>query len=132
MHYVFTRDNELICFLGYLLSSGELNKIDKVQSTFWREWKLKLEEKKCVADRSRLLEQIIPGVETARFLSGDIKYIESVVFSLVESVKLEKKPILNNVLKLVETYGLNHTEVCGITCTMNLQMKRIFESLPDK
>ncbi|XP_031271389.1 MAG2-interacting protein 2 [Pistacia vera] len=93
------------------LNSGELNKIDKVQSTFWREWKLKLEEKKCVADRSRLLEQIIPGVETARFLSGDIKYIESVVFSLVESVKLEKKPILNNVLKLVETYGLNRNEV---------------------
>lgn len=75
-----------------------------------------------MADRSRLLEQIIPGVETARFLSGDIKYIETVVFSLVESVKLEKKPILNNVLKLVEMYSLNRTEVCGIACTMSLQM----------
>ncbi|KAH9716688.1 MAG2-interacting protein 2 [Citrus sinensis] len=92
-------------------SSGELNKIDKVHSTFWREWKQKLEEKKCMADRSRVLEQIIPGVETARFLSGDMDYIENVISSLIESVKLEKKHILNNVLKLAETYGLKRTKV---------------------
>ncbi|KAL5805206.1 hypothetical protein ACOSQ3_032006 [Xanthoceras sorbifolium] len=94
------------------LSSGELNKIDKVQSTFWREWKLKLEEKMHVADQSRVLEQLIPGVETARFLSGDIKYIRSVVSSLTESIKSEKKHIVNNLLKLAdETYGLNRAEV---------------------
>ncbi|GAV82820.1 Sec39 domain-containing protein [Cephalotus follicularis] len=93
------------------LSSDEIIKIDKEQSTFWREWKLKLEEKKRVADRSRVLEQIIPGVETARFLSGDISYIESVIFSLIESVKLERKHILKDVLRLAETYGLNRTEV---------------------
>ncbi|KAK0592689.1 hypothetical protein LWI29_023622 [Acer saccharum] len=93
------------------LCSGELNKIDKVQSTFWREWKLKLEEKMRVADQSRVLEQLIPGVETARFLSGDIKYIMSVVSSLIESLKFEKKHILNNLLKVAETYGLNRSEV---------------------
>ncbi|OMO93554.1 Secretory pathway Sec39 [Corchorus olitorius] len=93
------------------LNSDDINKIDEVQSSFWREWKLKLEEKKRVADHSRLVEQIIPGVETARFLSGDISYIESVVFSLIESVKLEKKHILKGVLKLADTYGLNRVEV---------------------
>lgn len=92
-------------------SSDEINNIDSVQSTFWRDWKLKLEEQKRVADHSRVLEQIIPGVEIARFLSGDFNYIESVVFSLVESVKLEKKCVLKDALKLADTYGLNHTEV---------------------
>lgn len=96
-----------------ILISDEMNKIDKVQSTFWREWKLKLEEKKCAADRSRVLEQIIPGVETARFLSGDVNYIKSVVFTLIDSVKLEKKQILKDLLQLADTYGLNRAEVCG-------------------
>ncbi|XWS61376.1 hypothetical protein CRYUN_Cryun07bG0121200 [Craigia yunnanensis] len=93
------------------LNADDINKIDEVQSSFWREWKLKLEEKKHVADHSRLLEQIIPGVETARFLSGDASYIERVVFSLVESLKLQKKHILKDVLKLVNHYGLNRAEV---------------------
>lgn len=96
-----------------LLNSDEIDKLDKVQSTFWREWKLKLEEQKRLADHSRVLEKIIPGVETARFLSGDFAYIKSVVLSLIESVKLEKKHILKDVLKLADTYGLNHTEVCS-------------------
>ncbi|XP_010272299.1 PREDICTED: MAG2-interacting protein 2 isoform X2 [Nelumbo nucifera] len=93
------------------LSSDEIIMIDKEQSTFWREWKSKLEEKKHIADRSRELEQIIPGVETARFLSGDLDYIGSVIFSLIDSVKLERKTILKDVLKLADTYGLNHTKV---------------------
>ncbi|XP_015572661.2 MAG2-interacting protein 2 isoform X1 [Ricinus communis] len=92
-------------------SSDEINKIDEVQLTFWRQWKLKLEEKRRVAEHSRLLEQIIPAVETGRFLSGDRKYIESVVFSLIDSIKMEKKRIVKDVLKLADTYGLNHTEV---------------------
>ncbi|XVF10128.1 hypothetical protein REPUB_Repub07fG0156400 [Reevesia pubescens] len=93
------------------LNADDINKIDEVQSSFWREWKLKLDEKKHVADHSRLLEQIIPRVETARFLSCDISYIESIVFSLIESLKLEKKHILKDMLKLADTYGLNRTEV---------------------
>ncbi|RVW14510.1 MAG2-interacting protein 2 [Vitis vinifera] len=92
-------------------SLDEIDKLDKVQSTFWREWKLKLEEQKRLADHSRVLEKIIPGVETTRFLSGDFAYIKSVVLSLIESVKLEKKHILKDVLKLADTYGLNHTEM---------------------
>lgn len=99
--------------MSNLLNSDEIDKLDKVQSTFWREWKLKLEEQKRLADHSRVLEKIIPGVETARFLSGDFAYIKSVVLSLIESVKLEKKHILKDVLKLADTYGLNHTEVCN-------------------
>ncbi|XP_022723138.1 MAG2-interacting protein 2 isoform X1 [Durio zibethinus] len=93
------------------LNADDINKIDEVQSSFWREWKLKLEETKRVADHSRLLEQTIPGVETARFLSGDVSYVECVVFSLIESLKLEKKHILKDVLKLADTYGLNRAEV---------------------
>ncbi|XP_061952291.1 MAG2-interacting protein 2-like isoform X2 [Populus nigra] len=94
-----------------LPSSDEMTKMDEVQSTFWREWKFKLEEKKRVAEQSRELEKIIPGVETGRFLSGDLDYIKSAIFSLIESVKVEKKHIIRDVLKLVDAYGLNHTEV---------------------
>ncbi|XP_050231245.1 MAG2-interacting protein 2 isoform X2 [Mercurialis annua] len=92
-------------------NSDEMNKFDEVQSTFWRQWKLDLEEKRRVAEHSRLLEQIIPGVETTRFLSGDFSYIESVVCSLIDSVKLEKKHIVKDILRLADTYGLSHTEV---------------------
>lgn len=93
------------------LSSDERDKIDKAQSSFWREWKLKLEDQKRVADHTRVLEKVIPGVETARFLSGDINYMESAVFSLVESIKLEKQQILKDVLELASTYGLDQTKV---------------------
>ncbi|XP_043694839.1 MAG2-interacting protein 2 [Telopea speciosissima] len=93
------------------LSSDAMVKIDEVQSTFWRDWKSKLEEQKRMADQSRALEQLIPGVETARFFSGDFVYIESVVLSLIDSVKLEKKSVLKEALKLADTYGLKQTEV---------------------
>lgn len=86
-----------------------------MQSTFWGDWKLRLEEQKRVADHSRVLEQIIPGVEPARFLAGDISYITDVVFSLIESVKFEKKQCLRDLLKLADTYGLDRTEVCFYT-----------------
>ncbi|KAI3974404.1 hypothetical protein MKX01_038737 [Papaver californicum] len=69
----------------------------KVQSTFWREWKSKLEEQKLFTDQSKNLEKM-PGVDTARFLSGDSKHIENVVFSLIDGVKMEKKPTLKEVL----------------------------------
>lgn len=101
------------CDVILLFVSDEIEKIDKAQSTFWREWKLKLEEQKRVADHSRELEKIIPGVETERFLSGDVKYVEDVVVSLIESIKLEKKSILSDLLKIANAYGLSRTEVCG-------------------
>ncbi|TYH98035.1 hypothetical protein ES332_A12G281900v1 [Gossypium tomentosum] len=93
------------------LNADDINRIDAVQSSFWREWKLKLEEKKRVTEHSRFLEQIIPGVETTRFLSGDASYIESVIFSLIESLTLEKKHILKDILRMADTYGLNRAEV---------------------
>lgn len=102
----------LPCSCVICLLSDEIERIDKVQPTFWGEWKIKLEQQKRVADRSRALEKIIPGVETERFLSGDVKYIEGVIASLIESVKLEKKNILRDVLKIANTYGLSCTEVC--------------------
>ncbi|XP_027903384.1 MAG2-interacting protein 2 isoform X2 [Vigna unguiculata] len=92
-------------------SSDDMDKLGKVQSSFWREWKLKLEEQKRLTEHSRALEKIIPGVETERFLSRDSIYIENVVISLIESVKLERKHILKDILKLVDTYDLNCTEV---------------------
>ncbi|XP_020232050.1 MAG2-interacting protein 2 [Cajanus cajan] len=92
-------------------SSDDIDRLGKVQSSFWREWKLKLEEQKRLTEHSRALETIIPGVETQRFLSRDSIYIENVVISLIESVKLEKKHILKDVLKLADTYDLNCTEV---------------------
>lgn len=102
-------------FIQFLLNSDELDKFGKVQSTFWREWKLKLDERKRVTDQSRVLEQLIPGVQAVRFLSGDKDYIENTVFSLIDSLKIEKKHILNDILKLVNTYSLNRSEVCLLT-----------------
>jgi len=93
--------------------SDDMDKLGKVQSSFWREWKLKLEEQKRLTEHSRALEKIIPGVETERFLSRDSIYIVNVVISLIESVKLERKHILKDILKLVDTYDLNWTEVWG-------------------
>ncbi|KAA0038366.1 MAG2-interacting protein 2 [Cucumis melo var. makuwa] len=92
-------------------NSDQSRKSNEVESTFWREWKLKLEEQKRVADHSRTLENIIPGVEASRFLSGDRYYIESAVQSLIESVNLEKKHILKDILNLADTYCMNRTEV---------------------
>ncbi|CAA2974675.1 MAG2-interacting 2 [Olea europaea subsp. europaea] len=93
------------------LGADERNKVHKAQSSFWKEWKVKLEEQKRVADKSRVLEQIIPGVETSRVLSGDMEYMNRVVFSLIDSVKLEKKQVIKDVLELARTYGLDHTKV---------------------
>ncbi|KAI3705881.1 hypothetical protein L1987_76130 [Smallanthus sonchifolius] len=93
------------------LSSDERNKIDQAQSSFWREWKLKLEEQIRVAEHTRAIEQIIPGIETTRFLSGDINYMEGVIFDFIDSVKTERKKILKDVLSLASDYGLDQTKV---------------------
>ncbi|KAD4584211.1 hypothetical protein E3N88_21812 [Mikania micrantha] len=93
------------------LNSDERNKIDQAQSSFWKEWKLKLEEQKRVADHTRAIEQIIPGIETTRFLSRDINYMESVIFNFIDSVRTEKKKILKDVLSLASDYDLDQTKV---------------------
>ncbi|KAL4201665.1 hypothetical protein AMTRI_Chr02g259730 [Amborella trichopoda] len=92
-------------------NSDMLDGIDNAQSTFWREWKSKLEEQKRLADRSKALEEAIPGVETTRFLSGDMNYIQSIVYSFVESVRQEKKPVLKKAIKIAAEYGLKQNEV---------------------
>lgn len=89
----------------------EINRIATVDSKFWREWKLKLDEQKRMADHSRLLEQVLPGVDISRCLSGDVSYIEEAVFSLIESIQLEKKHILKKLMLLAQTYSLNHSKV---------------------
>lgn len=83
----------------------------KAQSTFWNEWKVKLEQQKNVADESRILEKLIPGVDNARFFSGDMEYIHSVILSLIESVGTEKKPILKDIIILAQTYGVERSKV---------------------
>lgn len=82
-----------------------------MQSTFWREWKSKLEDQKRFADQARELEQIIPGIEIARFLSRDMVYIKSVMFSFIDTVKQEKKHILKDAVMLADAYGLHRIEV---------------------
>ncbi|PIN16554.1 putative protein (Neuroblastoma-amplified protein) [Handroanthus impetiginosus] len=93
------------------LSSDECTRVQEAQSSFWNEWKLKLEQQKSMADKSRVLEKLIPGVETSRFFSGDMEYIQSAIFSLIESVKIEKKQILKDALAVADTYGLDRSEV---------------------
>ncbi|PAN38457.1 hypothetical protein PAHAL_7G173500 [Panicum hallii] len=99
-HEKFTSDNK-----------DDLDQIDIANTTFWREWKSKLEEEKQLADQARMLKQILPDIDTSLFLSGDADYIKRVVFSFVDSVKLEKKHILKEAVKIAETYGLQRTEV---------------------
>ncbi|KAL6541474.1 hypothetical protein OROGR_010960 [Orobanche gracilis] len=94
-----------------ILSSDECTIVHEAQSTFWNEWNVKLEQQKIVADKSRVLEKLIPGVETSRFFSGDMEHMQNVVFSLIESVKIEKKCILKDILVLAHTYGLNRSKV---------------------
>ncbi|KAF3779985.1 MAG2-interacting protein 2 [Nymphaea thermarum] len=92
-------------------SSGVVEEADSVQSAFWREWKSKLEEQKNLADQARALEEIIPGIETARFLSGDKSYVRDTVFAFIDSVRHEKRHILQNALKLADAYGISQVEV---------------------
>lgn len=91
--------------------TDDLDQIDMANTTFWREWKSKLEEEKQLADQARMLKQILPDIDTSQFLSGDASYIKRVVFSFVDSVKLEKKHILKEAVNIAETYGLQRTEV---------------------
>ncbi|XP_020594504.1 MAG2-interacting protein 2 isoform X3 [Phalaenopsis equestris] len=91
--------------------SDEVKEIEKVHSTFWREWKTKLEDQKRLADQTRVLEETVPGVDTNRFLSGDIKYIRTVIFSVIDSVKTQKKHNLKEIVKLADTYSLQRSEV---------------------
>lgn len=91
--------------------SDEVGEIDIVHSTFWREWKTKLEDQKRLTNQIRVLEKIVPEVDTDRFLSGDIEYIRGVIFSLIDSVKTQKKYILKEVVMLADTYGLQRSEV---------------------
>ncbi|KAK6155559.1 hypothetical protein DH2020_009807 [Rehmannia glutinosa] len=119
-----------------ILSSDECTIVHEAQSTFWNEWKIKLEQKKIVADKSRLLEKLIPGVETSRFFSGDKEYIQNVVFSLIESVKVEKKRILKDALVLAHTYGLNRSKVllhylCTILISEVWSVDDIMEEVAD-
>ncbi|XP_047324264.1 MAG2-interacting protein 2 [Impatiens glandulifera] len=93
------------------VSSGELEKIGGFQSSFWRDWKQKLEEQKRIADHSRVLEQLIPDVDASRFLAKDTNYIETVVCALIDSVKLEKKVTSKDLQKLAYTYDLNLNKV---------------------
>ncbi|XP_062204468.1 MAG2-interacting protein 2-like isoform X2 [Phragmites australis] len=93
------------------VDSDDLDQIDMAHTTFWREWKSKLEDEKQLADQARMLKQILPDIDTSRFLSGDASYIKKVVFSFVDSVKLEKKHILKEAVKIAETYDLQRTEV---------------------
>lgn len=50
-------------------------------------------------------------MENSRFFSGDMEYIQSVIFSLIESVRIEKKQILKDVLILADTYGVDRSKV---------------------
>lgn len=64
-----------------------------------------------MADQARMLKNVLPDIDTSRFLSGDANYIKKVVFSFVDSVKLERKHILKEAVKIAENYGLQRTEV---------------------
>ncbi|KAG0502446.1 hypothetical protein HPP92_002518 [Vanilla planifolia] len=75
------------------LDSDEVEHLDEVQSTFWREWKEKLEDQKRLADQARALEETVPGVDTSRFF------------------EVAKKHILREAVELATMYGLQRAEL---------------------
>ncbi|KAH9321071.1 hypothetical protein KI387_015710, partial [Taxus chinensis] len=83
---------------------------EEIETTFWKEWRSGIAEQQRLAQQARVLEQMIPGVETRRFLSGDTGYIQKTVFCLIESVKMEKKSILSKGLMLANMYGVDRSE----------------------
>lgn len=93
------------------IDSDDLDQIDMAHATYWGEWKSKLEEEKRMADQARALKNVLPDIDTSRFLSGDASYIKKAVFSFVDSVKLERKHILKEAVNIAENYGLKRTEV---------------------
>ena len=85
-------------------------------ATYWGEWKSKLEEEQRMADQARVLKNVLPDIDTSRFLSGDANYIKKAVFSFVDSVKLDRRHILKEAVKIAENYGLQRTEVSLSLC----------------
>ena len=88
-----------------------MGSVEKTQSSFWKAWKLKLEEQKQLADRGRQIEQLIPGVDSSRFLSGDINYIEESILLFVDSVRLKKTHILKSVVELADEHSVQRSKV---------------------
>lgn len=114
-----------IVLIFSLLSDGD--QMNEAQSIFWTEWKAKLEQEKRFTEQTKALEQLMPGVDAARFLAGDADYIKSSIFALVDTVKLEKKHVLKEAIKLADMYGLHRTEVC--LCFLSPLLFNCFESI---
>lgn len=108
------KENDLfVVFVFMVALSGEMEKANEVQSTFWREWKDKLEGQKQLANQARSLEKLMPGVDSARFLSRDSNYIKNNIFMFIDSAKVEKKPVLKEALALASIYDMDRCEVCS-------------------
>ena len=91
--------------------------MNAAQNIFWTEWKAKLEQEKKLTEQTRALEQLMPGVDVVKVLSGDTDYIKSSVFALDDTAKLEKKHVLKDAVKLADMYGFQRTEVSSYVFT---------------
>lgn len=125
------KENDLfVVFVFMVALSGEMENANEVQSTFWREWKDKLEGQKQLANQARSLENLMPGVDSARFLSGDSNYIKNTIFMFIDSAKVEKKPVLKEALALAIMYDMDCCEVCFSFFMSTFVMSMPFSFLP--
>ncbi|KAJ7565349.1 hypothetical protein O6H91_02G056800 [Diphasiastrum complanatum] len=102
----------------------------EMEIDFWTTWRLTYESKLQLMEQMRILEQMIPGVEIGRFISGDEDYIKDMVYLLVESVKPEEPDQLIRTLALAEAYRVDKWQV--LLHSFGNQSKQTLESLKEK
>ncbi|KAL2652320.1 hypothetical protein R1flu_020448 [Riccia fluitans] len=106
LHTPPDRRNEL----RKLLSEGGESQSDKstpTSSNFWNEFRSKAVQTLNVAEESRKLQEMLPGVDAARFIAGDQQYITESIFSFVDSAKARKEEWLPGLLALSLRYHVD-------------------------
>ncbi|KAG6557446.1 hypothetical protein Mapa_000718 [Marchantia paleacea] len=80
-------------------------------SNFWTEFRSRAAETLKVAEESRKLQQMLPGVDAGRFITGDQEYINERIFSFVETAKTRQEEWLPGLLALAHEYHVDTWQV---------------------
>ncbi|KAL3677465.1 hypothetical protein R1sor_027413 [Riccia sorocarpa] len=105
-HTPLERRTELRKFLSED-GRSESETTSPASSNFWTEFRSKAVQTLKFAEESRKLQQMIPGVDAARFIAGDQEYITESIFNFVDSVKARKEEWLPGLLALSHRYHVD-------------------------
>lgn len=81
------------------------------ESNFWTEFRSRAAETLKVAEQARKLQQMLPGVDAGRFITGDQEYINERIFSFVETAKTRQEEWLPGLLALAHEYYVDTWQV---------------------